>query len=160
MKFYVDINVKGLPTCVWGQNDDFKKLPLENGDLLVTTGEGGVNTICFRDGRRFQDVRERRGKHDTCTLVFDDFHPDITPDDDPDWYDELCDRILCVRAQESYGSAHGIQVRENYKYGCATAKIRHQQSDWGKNGELVYFVKISAKGEDSLRDARDRKSVV
>ena len=159
MKFYVDINVRGLPTTEYSTSagNVFKEL---DQDVLLANHVNYARRICFRDGRFFEGLSDQKGPGDICTLIFDDFVPGLNLDDNPEWYELLIDRIVAVRAQECYGPGQGITVAENVTHGSAVARIRNQQAEWGKNGELVYEVKIIAKGFKSLSDARHLHAMI
>ncbi|MCA9357549.1 hypothetical protein H6784_04965 [Candidatus Nomurabacteria bacterium] len=155
MKFYIDINVKGLRTIIFkdAAKDDFEKLSTEQGDLLLVVNSNYPRGICLRDGSYYEGRRDQCGLGDICTIEFDDFEPSMTLDDNPEWHDLLKERIVAVRAQEQYGPGQGIAVSERKTYGSAVARIRNQQSNWGRDGVLVYVVKIVATGPQSLKDA-------
>lgn len=162
MKFYVDINVKDLPATRYRNTSagDFEKLPAEQGDLLLATSSDYERCICFRDGRYYKGQDNQKGPGDICTIEFDDFVPGMMLDDNPEWYDLLKDRIVATRAQGVYGPGQGINVTEHIANGSAVARVRNQQAIWGRNGELVYVVKITATGPESLKDARKLHSMI
>lgn len=156
MKFYVDIGVADLPIIEYSTSaeEKFRQLPTPKGDLLLAVSKNFARGICVRDGQYFEDQKNNKGPGDICTLCFDDFTARGTLHNQPDWYHLLKNRIVATRAEEAYGPGQGITVTEMVAYGSATAKVRHQQAEWGRNGELVYVVKIEATGVNSLDDAR------
>ena len=156
MKFYVDIDVKGLPTTRFTltAEHDFKKMPPQKGNLLVANESGYSRCICFRDGSCYEGRPDQKGAGDVCTIEFDDFVPGMTIEHEPKWYYLLKDRIIGVQATEGYGPGQGIAVTEHITEGSAVARIRNQQATWGTNDVLVYQVKITASGPQSLSDAR------
>ncbi len=157
MKFFVDIDVVGLPTTRYSVSaaNDFKQLSKEEGDLLLANSHTNYpRSICFRDGRDFSGLADQTGPGDICTLVFDDFQPGMTLNDQPPWYGLLKKRVVAVRAEENYGPGQRLPTVETITYRSATARIRHQQARWGNAGVLVHVVKIIAKGTDALDDAR------
>ncbi len=157
MKFLVKIDTKGLPTTRYSNSAeyDFKQKP-DCGDLLFANEQYNQRSICFRDGRQFDEyrVRDAMVDHKTFTLAYDDFKAGETLNDQPEWYGTLRDRIVAVSATEEYGPGQNVVVAEKLVYGCATARIRHVQASWGNAGNLVYCVKIAATGQNALQDAR------
>lgn len=153
MKFYIDINVKDIPTIGYSSDakGKCKEMSSDQGDLLLTVESNFAREICTRDGYRLEDKCGRKGPGSVVTLCFDDFTAEGS--NHPWWYHLLRNRIISTQATEQYGSGQGIAVTEEVTYGSAIAKVRHQQADWGQNGEVVYVVKISAKGNSSLDDA-------
>ncbi len=156
MKFHVDVDVKGLPTCRYSNTapNDFKVLATEKGDLMLATDSSFARSICFRDGRHYDGLPHQKGPGDVCTLVFDDFVPGITLGDKPAWYKKLSNRILSVSATADYGPGQGITVSEDRRFGSAIARIRNCQPAWGNSGQFGYTVKITATGKNALDDAR------
>lgn len=155
MKFIIYLDVCGLPRAVIGHqaNGRFEVIQEGKAEAFFIAGSGSKHGISFRSGD-YLEV-EATGQSDLCAARFDDFKPDLSLEDMPEWYERLKDSIVSVHGEAYYGCAQGIAVTECNIYGCAVGIVRNVVVELGprKTPELVYAVRISAKGPDSLSDA-------
>ena len=153
MIFHIDINVADLTRVDYSNQarEAFSKSP--NANLVLACHPNYERSICLRTGLVYDDKTGKKGPGNVVTLNFDDFVPGLGPDAVPPWYEDLKDRIVATSAYQEYGPAQGIRVTERWVFGSAVARVRHQQASWGRNGEIVFVVKIVATGPSSLKDA-------
>lgn len=159
MKFYTRIKLEGISIVRFSHmaNREFSSEGV-NGDLLLTDPNESQNrndmSLCIRGLGSFKLTAYNSRDNSGC-LEYDDFVVGSTPEDRPQWFDYVKERIVETTAYEDYGPEQGLKVAESIVYGSAEARIRCEQSMWNRSG-CVFKVKIVAKGNhtsfgDALR---------
>lgn len=112
MKFYARINLEGVNLIRFAHmaSEEFEG---NDDDLLLTDPSESQNrdrmSLCIRGLGRFK-LSDYNSKGSTGCLEYDDFVVGSTPEDRPQWFDHVKDRIVETTADNDYGSEQGLHV--------------------------------------------------